>query len=77
MVAGPEPQVGGERGCIHDLSGVEDPVRIERPLHRAEGVVQHRAEHFLGEGAAHEAVAVLAGEGAAELEHEIRDVVRD
>ena len=76
-VAGAVAQVRRHRWCVDDLAGVEEAVRIERPLHRAERLVQHRAEHLLGERAADETVAVLAGEGAAELEHEIGHRVRD
>ena len=40
-----------------------------------ERLVERRPEHLLHERAAHEAVAMLAGERAAELEHEVGDVV--
>ena len=42
-----------------------------------ERLVELRAEHLLVEGAAHQAVAVLARQRAAELEHEIGDLVGD
>ena len=77
VVAGPEPQVGGERGCIHDLSGVEDPVRIERSLHGAKRLVENRPEHLAHERASHQPVAVLARQRAAEFEHQVRHLVRD
>ena len=43
----------------------------------AERLVEHRPEHLLHERAAHQAVAVLARERAAELEHQVGDVVGD
>ena len=52
-------------------------MRIERPLDGAERLVEHRPEHLLHERAAHQAVAVLARQRAAELEHEVGDVVGD
>ena len=53
------------------------PSRIEGPLDRAERLVEHRPEHLLHERTAHQAVAVLAGERAAEFQHQVRDIVRD
>ena len=46
-------------------------------LHGPERFVQDRPEHFLHEGTAHQAVAVLARQRTAELEHEVGDVVGD
>ena len=76
-VLGAEAQVGRQRGSVNDLAGIEEAVRIEGLLDRAERVVERRPEHLLHERAAHEPVAVLAGERSAELEHEIGDVVGD
>ena len=76
-VAGAVAQVRRQRRRVDDLAGIEDALRVERALDRAERLVQHRAEHLLHERAAHEAVAVLARQRAAELEHEIGDVVGD
>ena len=42
-----------------------------------ERLVERRPEHLLHERAAHQAVAVLARQRAAELEHEVGDVVGD
>jgi hypothetical protein len=64
-----EAQVRRQRRRVDDLAGVEEAVGIERLLHRPERVVKHRAEHLLGERSAHHAVAVLARQRAAELEH--------
>ena len=52
-------------------------MRVERPLELAEGLVEHRAEHLLLERAAHQAVAVLARERAAVLQHQVGDLVGD
>ncbi len=76
-VSGAEAQVRGDRRRVDDPSGIEDALRVEGPLHLAERLVERRAEHLLVEGAAHQAVAVLARERAAELEHEIGDIVGD
>ena len=73
-VAGAVAQVGGHRSGVDDLAGIEQACRIEGLLDGAEGVVEHRPEHLADERAAHEAVAVLARERAAEFEHEIGDV---
>ena len=53
------------------------PSRIERPLDLPERLVEHRPEHLLHERAADQAVAVLARQRAAELEHQVGDVVGD
>ena len=70
------PEIGGERGSVDDLAGVENAVRIERPLDLAERLVQHGPEHLPHERAAHEAVTVLARQRAAEFEDEIGDGIR-
>src|SRR5262245_13441092 len=56
---------------IDDLPWVEDATRIECALDVAEPLVDLPSEHPFHERAAHEAIAVLAGERAAELQHEI------
>ena len=76
-VAGAVAQIGRQRRRVHDLAGIEEAVGIERPLYLSERVVEHGAEHLLGERTAYQPVAVLAGQRAAELEHQIGDVVRD
>ena len=48
-------------------------VRFQRP----ERLVELRAEHLFVERTAHEAVAVLAGQRAAEFEHEVGHLVGD
>ena len=70
-------EVRRERRTVHDLSRVEHTGGIERVLDRPKRVVERRAEHLLGERSANEAVAMFAGQRAAELEHEVGDVVRD
>ena len=52
-------------------------MRIESAFDRAEGFVENRAEHFSHERAADKAVAVFAGECAAEFEHKIGNVIGD
>src|SRR5438128_2135264 len=65
-----------DRRCVDDASRIEDAVRIESLLHLPEGLIQLRAEHLFVERASDQAIAVLAGEGAAEFEHEIGYLVR-
>ena len=50
-------------------------MRIEGPLDVAERLVEDRTEHLPHERAAHQAVAVLTRERAAEFEHQIGDIV--
>ena len=76
-VTGAESQVRGDRRRVDDAAGIEEAVRIERLLHLPERLIELGAEHLLVEGAAHQAVAVLARQRAAELEHEIGDFVGD
>ena len=71
---GAETKVVPERRRVDDLPGVEQAVRVPERLQLAEGLRQLRAKHALGEGAAHDPVAVFAAEGAAELEHEVGDL---
>ena len=59
------------------LPGLKIPSRIERAFDGAEGFVEQWPEHLPHERAAHQAVAMLAGKRAAELQHEIGDVLRD
>ncbi len=51
-------------------------MRVECPFDVAERLVEDRTEHLPHERAADQAVAMLTGQCAAELEHEIGDVVR-
>ena len=73
LVPRAEPQAGRHRRRVDDLTGVEDAVRVERAFDGSERLVELRPEHFFHERAAHEAVAVLAGQRAAVLEHEVGD----
>src|SRR5438045_8527298 len=75
VVVGPEPQVVGDRVRVDDLAGVHLPVRVEDRLELAEGADELVAEHLRQELRARLAVAVLAGERAAELEHEVARVL--
>ena len=68
------PQGGIHRGRVDDLAGVEDTLRVERPLHTNEEVVAGLTHHRPDELAAEPAVAVLAAQGAAVFLHERRDV---
>jgi hypothetical protein len=77
LIARSEAEVGGERRRIDDLPGIEDPIGVEGSFDLAKGLVQRRPEHLTHERAAHQAVAVLGGERAAEFEHQIRHVVRN
>ncbi len=70
-------QVRRKRRTIDDLAGIEGAAGIERLLDGPERLVEHRAEHLLGERPADHAVAVLGRKRSAELEHEIRNVVGD
>ncbi len=76
-VARAKAEILGKRRAVHDLAGIEDSFGIERPLDGSESFVKHGTEHLLHEGAANKAIAVLAGERAAKLKHEIGDIVRD
>ena len=69
----PQPQVVLEGRRVDDLAGVEQPLRVEGALEVAEGPDQRRAEQPLHEDAPHDAVAVLAAEAAAELDHQVGD----
>src|SRR5205807_28154 len=77
LIALAETQVRGERGRIDDLTRIQDSQWIEGLLDLAERLVKHGTEHLPHERAAHEAIAVFAGKGAAEFEHEIRYLLRD
>ncbi len=70
-IAGAVPQIGRQRRRIDNLAGVENAVWIERLFDLPECRVEGRAEHLFHERAAHQAVAMLTGERATELEHEI------
>ena len=70
-------QVRRQRRGIDDLAGVEQVLRVERPLQLAERLVEHRAVHLLLERAADQAVAVLARERTAILEHQLGDLLGD
>ena len=76
-VVGAVAEVGGEGGRVDDLAGVEQSRRVERALDGPERLVELGTEHPLHERPAHQPVAVLAGERAAELEHQLGDVVGD
>ena len=77
LVAGADAQVLPQAGRLDDLAGVHDAVGVERLLQLLERLIELGAEHLLREDAAHDAVAVLAGEAAAELEHEVGDLLCD
>ena len=65
------------RRGVDDLAGIEQPVRIESSLDLAERGHQRRAEHLLRPTRSHESVTVLAGHRPAELQHQIRNSIRD
>ncbi len=56
------------------LPGLSRPSGSKARLTSRKASVRRGAEHALGEHAAHDAVAVLAAEAAAELEHEVGDL---
>ena len=74
-IGGAIAQMRRDRRRVDDPAGVEEGLRVEGALHGAKRLVQRRAEHLLVECAAHQAVAVLARQRAAELQHQIGDVV--
>ena len=76
-IARPIAQVRRQRRRIDDLAGVQQVVRVERALQLAEGLVEHAAVHLLLERAADQAVAMLAREGTAVLEHQLGDLLGD
>ena len=65
------------RRRVDDLAGIEDALRIERPLDLAERLVERVAEHLAHERAAHQAIAMLARKRAAEFEHQVGHLLGD
>ena len=65
------------RRRVDDLAGVEHVARVEQVLDRPHGLVELIAEDLAVELAAGQAVAVLAGVDAAELAHEVLDLLGD
>ena len=73
MVGDAVAQVLGHGRGVDDLARVHDALGVPGLLELAEGVVDLVAEHLAGPDAAHDAVAVLAAHGAAELLDQIGD----
>ena len=65
------------RGASTILPGLSRLSRVERRLDLAERLVDRRAEHLFVPLAARQAVAVLAAERAAILQHQVGDVLGD
>ena len=71
-VFGPQAQVGVERTGVDQLAGVHPVLRVPRVLELAERLHQLGAEHDRQQLALRLAVAVLARERAAVLDHQVR-----
>ena len=61
---------------VDDLAGIHPIIRIECGLHIAECLIELRTKQLLIQVTARQAVAVLTAHAAAELDHEIRDLIR-
>jgi hypothetical protein len=77
LVADAVAEVFQDAGRIHDVARVHPAVGVERLLQTAEGLHERGAVHPLQERAAGAPVAVLAGNGAAVLQHQVGDLVGD
>ena len=75
--AGHDPQRRVHRRRVDDFSRIQNPLRVERPLHALEQGIALGAHHRADEFAAEPAVTVLAGETAAVFLHERRHVGGD